>query len=180
MLRCKKIFEVLWQDSFSPVCTSSASVGAVSSRGARFWLRTREKDSSRHWPLGLTHLLGPSAPQLCVGLQTVASTEGCRGKAAGFSALDTERKSEYKGDISCLDLSWWLLPVLVHQRVCLPQGRDGAWSCDFSWNWRWWNCTRKDPMLLILGANVLLFTRCRNTRGSEGFPDGWWWCDVTW
>lgn len=51
--------------------------------------------------------LSQSALQPCAGLQAAESAKGCFWKGSVLlHFVHTERKSDYKGDISCLDLSW--------------------------------------------------------------------------
>lgn len=117
----KKIFEFLEQDSFSLFCTSGTSTRAVSSC-VSYLIHVRRAVMGPDLWVWL-HLLSQSSLQPHVGLQTVKSAKGCFWKGSmPLCFVHTEWKSEYKGDISCRDLSWWLLPVLVHQRVVFHKG----------------------------------------------------------
>lgn len=76
--------------------------------------------------------------------------------AVCFSAPRTQSKSVYKGDVSFL-AGTALCTYINSTESCLPQGRNGAWNCDFGLNGRWLNCNKHDMVLLIWGANVFTF-----------------------
>lgn len=70
------------------------------------------------WPSAFGFDCICSASPLCYHVWVWRALIDASGKGSMLLFfVHTEWKSEYKWCISCLDLIWWLLSILVHQRV---------------------------------------------------------------